>query len=105
MKANGVIMKQRYTVTIADIELNVYSEESPEYTKSLAKAVDERIREAQGPRKNISVVEAMLFSSLSLLDENVKYAQKINAQKQEIEKLKEQLAKLTAKEPDADDRS
>ena len=98
-------MKQKYTVTIADIELNVFSEESPEYTKGLAKAVDERIRAAQGPKKIISVVEAMLFCSLSLLDENVKYAQKINAQKQEIDRLKEQLAKLAAKDPDTDAHS
>ena len=97
-------MKQKYTVTIAGIELNVYSEESPEYTKGLAKAVDERIREAQGPRKTVSVVEAMLFSNLSLLDENVKYAQKIAAQKQEIERLKAQLAK-SSPTPHADEKN
>ena len=41
-------MEKVYTVRIANMELSLYSSETEEYTQSIARDVDERIKEIIG---------------------------------------------------------
>ena len=38
-------MKQKYTITVSDVEMNVICEESPETVEALVGMVDRRMRE------------------------------------------------------------
>ena len=42
-------MKQKYTITIADVQMNVIAEESPDTVEGLVGMVDRKMREILGP--------------------------------------------------------
>ena len=45
IKLEDTLMKQKYTITVADVEMNVISEESAEAVEALVGIVDRKIRE------------------------------------------------------------
>ncbi|MBR0454441.1 MAG: cell division protein ZapA, partial [Clostridia bacterium] len=57
-------MRQRYTITIADIEMNVISDESPEAVEALVGLVDRKMREICAGSKRCSKSEAALLCAL-----------------------------------------
>ena len=72
-------MKQRYTITIADIEMNVISDESPEAVEALVGIIDRRMREISLMSKHCSKSEAALLCALDYCSEKIKAQRKIKA--------------------------
>ena len=72
-------MKQRYTITIADIEMNVISDESPEAVEARVGIVDRKMKEITLASKRCSKSEAALLCSLDYCSEKIKAQRKIKA--------------------------
>ena len=72
-------MRQRYTITIADIEMNVISEESPEAVEALVGLVDRKMREIGAASKRCSKTEAALRCALDHCSERIKSQRKLKA--------------------------
>ena len=97
-------MRQRYTITISDIEMNVISEESPEAVEALVGLVDRKMREICAASKRCSKTEAALLCALDYCADKVKMqrkAKKLEAlvaqQSIEIEELNAEIAALKTK--------
>ena len=71
-------MKQRYTITISDVTMNVVTDESPEAVESLVGLVDRKMREicsgAHCPKS-----EAALLCALDYCSERIKSQRKVKA--------------------------
>ena len=72
-------MKQRYTLTIADMELNVISDESPETVESLVGSVDRKMREILTTSRRCNKSEAALLCALDYCSERIKSQRKVKA--------------------------
>ena len=72
-------MKQKYTITIADIEMNVVSEESAEAVEALVGIVDRKMREIGLVSKRCSKSEAALLCALDYCSERIKAQRKVKA--------------------------
>ena len=77
-------MEMVYTVRIANLELSLYSSETEEYTQSIARDVDERIKEIIGDNLSVSVVNAALLVAMDYCDE-------VNKLKEGAENMRTQL--------------
>ncbi len=72
-------MRQKYTITVADIELNVISDESPEAVEALVGLVDRKMREICAHSKNCSKSEAAVLCALDYCGERIKTQRKLKA--------------------------
>ena len=95
-------MKQRYTITIADIPMNIITEESHEAVEALVGVLDRRIREIYLKSNRCSKTEAALLCALDYCSDKLKtqrkmkqyettfadYELRIAELEEEIEKLK-----------------
>ncbi len=72
-------MKQRYTITVSDIEMNVISDESPEAVEALVGIVDRKMREVSLMSRRCSKSEAALLCALDYCSEKIKAQRKIKA--------------------------
>ena len=72
-------MKQRYTITVADVQMNVVSDESPEAVEALVGIVDRKMREVALMSKNCSKSEAALLCALDYCSEKIKAQRKVKA--------------------------
>lgn len=80
-------MKQKYSLSIADVELNVTVDESPEVVEYVTGVVDRKMREILLKSKYCPKTQAALLCALDLCTDKVKA-------KEEIETLKEEVASL-----------
>lgn len=101
-------MHQKYTLTVADIEINVISDESPEAVEALVSIVDRKMREIASKSRNCSKVEAAILCSLDYCSDKIRAQRKVKAVEaklalteatvdeliEENEKLKSEIAEL-----------
>lgn len=80
-------MKQKYTLTVADAEINVITDESREAIDTIVGVVDRRIREIHLKSKNCSRTEAALLLCLDYCAEKLKLQKKIKMADAEITRL------------------
>lgn len=72
-------MKQKYTITIADVQMNVIAEESPDIVQGLVGMVDRKMREILGPSSRCSKTEAALLCALDYCSERIKTQRKLKS--------------------------
>ena len=72
-------MKQKYTITISDVQMNVISDESPEAVEALVGLVDRKMREITGSSSRLPKSEAALLCALDYCSERIKAQRKVKA--------------------------
>lgn len=82
-----VEMKQKYTLTVADAEINVITDEPREAIDTIVGVVDRRIREIHLKSRNCSRTEAALLLCLDYCAEKLKLQKKIKMADAEINRL------------------
>lgn len=87
-------MKQKFTITIADIEMNILSEGSADEVETTVSKVDRRIREICQKSSRISKNEAALLAALEFCAQCETVQKDINQNDEEYEELREENAKL-----------
>ncbi|MBE6538082.1 MAG: cell division protein ZapA [Ruminococcaceae bacterium] len=90
------IMKQKYTITIADIEMNVITEEPPEFVDELVGIIDRKIREINTASRRCSKNEAALLCALDYCSDKMKMQKKIRSIDAETALKNAQINRLTA---------
>ena len=102
-------MNQRYTITVAGIQMNVVTEESSEAVEALVGIIDRRIREIHLKSNRCSKTEAALLCALDYCSDKIKAqrrVKKLESQMAEYElrisELEEEIEKL---EKELDDRN
>ena len=97
-------MKQKYTFTIADVSLNVVTDETPDAVHTLVTTVDRNMREITSKSSRCSKTEAALLCALDYCADKIKMQKKLKkleglvaVQSVEIEELNAELATLKAK--------
>ena len=80
-------MKQKYTLTVADAEINIITDEPKESIDTVVGIVDRRIREINLKSKNCSRIEAALLLCLDYCAEKLKLQKKIKMADAEISRL------------------
>lgn len=89
-------MKQKYTITISDVQMNVISDESPESVEALVGIVDRKMREVSLASKRTSRSEAALLCALDYCSEKIKAQRKIKALETKLAYAEEALEELQA---------
>ena len=72
-------MKQKYTITVADMEMNVVSDESAEAVEALVGIVDRKMREISLMSKRCSKSEAALLCALDYCSDKIKAQRRLKA--------------------------
>ena len=72
-------MKQKYTITISNVQMNVVSDESPEAVEALVGLVDRKMKDICGGSNMVPKSEAALLCSLDYCSEKIKAQRKIKA--------------------------
>ena len=87
-------MKQKYTITIADIEMNVISDESAEAVEALVGIVDRKMREISMMSKRCSKSEAALLCALDYCADSIKGETKTRDMEHEYVQMSRTLENL-----------
>lgn len=90
-------MKQKYTVTIAGMTVNLVSDEQEEYVNGLVRLLDQRINEMVVSSKHCSKHEAVLFCAIDYFDDKIKNSLRFQRMQENIDKLTAENAELRAK--------
>lgn len=86
----------KYTITIADIEINVNTEEKPEMVDTLVGIIDRRIREIIMKSPRCSKSEAAILCALDYCAERIKSENTTRELENENKKLSADLEALTS---------
>ena len=77
-------MKQKYRITIADIEMNVISDESPEAVEALGGLVNRKMNDIMGPGRQCPKSEAALLCALDYCSERIKSQRRLKAMENKL---------------------
>ncbi|MEE0970407.1 MAG: cell division protein ZapA [Clostridia bacterium] len=89
-------MKQRYTITIADTEMNVITDETPEFVDEIVGILDRKIREINTASRRCSKNEAALLCALDYCSDKIKMQKKVRSTDAEMALKNAQINRLTA---------
>lgn len=89
-------MKQRYTITIADTEMNVVTDESPDFVDEIVGILDRKIREINTACRRCSKNEAALLCALDYCSDKIKMQKKVRTFDAEMALKNAQINRLTA---------
>ena len=89
-------MKQKYTITIADTEMNVITEESPDFVDEIVGILDRKIREINTANRRCSKNEAALLCALDYCSDKLKMQKKVRSFDAEMALKNAQINRLTA---------
>ena len=90
-------MKQKYTITIADMELNVVSEAPSEEIEKIVGVLDRRVRSIILKSKNCSKTEATMLCALDFCADKLQMKDVIENLVSDLEEQKEKNAVLEEK--------
>ena len=96
-RQNGVNMKQKYTVTVAGMTVNLVSDEQEEYVNGLVRLLDQRINEMVVSSKHCSKIEALLFCTIDYFDDKIKNSLRFQRMQETIDKLTEENEEMRKK--------
>ena len=88
-------MKQKYTITIADVSLNVVCDESPEAVEALVSIVDRHMREINSKSSRCSKTEAALLCALDYCSERIKTQRRIKSLESKLAMAETEIEELT----------
>lgn len=94
-------MDKIYNVKIANMELQIYSGETKEYTETVAAEVDDKIKEIMGDNLSISVVTAALLAAMDFCDELNKYRQGADNMRIQLKAYMDEAGKASAERDEA----
>ncbi len=89
-------MKQKFTITIADTEMNVITDEAPEFVDELVGILDRKIREINTASRRCSKNEAALLCALDYCADKLKMQKRVRTQDAEMALKNAQINRLTA---------
>ncbi len=89
-------MKQRYTITIAGTEMNVLTDESPEFVEEVVGILDRKMREINSSSRNCSKTEAAFLCALDYCSDKVKVTRKNRTYDADIALKNAQLNRLAS---------
>ena len=89
-------MKQKYTITISDVQMNVISDESPEAVEALVGLVDRKMREISGSSSRLPKSEAALLCALDYCSERIRSQRKVKALEAKLAYAETALEELEA---------
>ncbi len=84
-------MKQKYSLSIADVELNVTVDEAPETVEYIVGVIDRKMRDILLKSKYCPKTQAALLCALDICADKVKMKDEIDTLKDEIASLNEGL--------------
>ena len=87
-------MKQKYTVNIAGMTVNVISDEQEEYVNGLVRLLDQRINDMVMSSKHCSKNEAILFCAIDFFDDKIKNSLRLQRMQETIEQLTQENEEL-----------
>lgn len=90
-------MKQKYTLSIADMEINVVTDEPQESVERIVGILDRKIREISLKSKRCSKNEAALLCALDFCADKVKTKEVVEELEEQAEELEEQVKGLNEK--------
>lgn len=90
-------MKQKYTLLISDMEINVVTEESQESVEYIVGILDRKIREITLKSKRCSRNEAALLCALDLCAEKIAVKERVDELENQLQASGEDIKALTEK--------
>ncbi len=90
-------MKQNYTITVADMEMNVVSEANSEEIEKIVGILDRRVRAILLKSRNCSKTEATLLCALDFCADKLQMKEALETVIADLEDEKEKNAVLTEK--------
>ena len=91
------IMKQKYTLSIADMEINVVTDQSPESVEHIVGILDRKMREIALKSKRCTKGEAAVLCALDFCADKIRLKEEREAIDEEIEDLNTKIEHLTEK--------
>ena len=86
-------MKQKYTISIADVQLNVVADGDQERIERIVGIIDRKMREILLKSRNCPKTQAALLCALDLCSDKLQSKEEIDSLKTQLEEISEQLKK------------
>ena len=90
-------MKQKYTLSIADMEINVITDQSPEFVERIVGILDRKMREIALKSKRCTKGEAAVLCALDFCADKIMLKEEREAIDDEIEELNTKIEHLEEK--------